>query len=206
MIGAQPALRQLSMSLSRRSFAAVLLAATLPCGPAIAQEPDAQGAWAALADGRAVLLMRHALAPGTGDPAEFDVEDCATQRNLSDTGRDQARRIGEALRAQLPDAVIASYSSAWCRCRETAELLGFGDVTMLPALNSFFADRSTQGAQTEALRDWIAERIGSDAGSAVLVTHQVNISALTGGFTRSGESVIVDADGRMLLSVELATP
>lgn len=182
---------------------AALLAVSLVSAPASAQQDDA---WTALAEGRAVLLMRHALAPGIGDPASFDADDCSTQRNLSDVGRDQARRIGEALRTRLGDAPVASYSSVWCRCRETAELLGVGEVTTLPALNSFFADRATRDAQTEALAQWIAERVDSGAPSAVLVTHQVNIAALTGGFTRSGESVIVDGDARILLSVELASP
>ena len=86
--------------------------------------------------------MRHALAPGGGDPADFDPDDCATQRNLSDAGRDPARRIGAALRDRLSAASrtnaaavsMEAFTSVWCRCRESAELLGFGEVQPFAAL------------------------------------------------------------------------
>ena len=146
--------------------------------------------WDALDQPGAVAIMRHALAPGTGDPGDFYVTDCATQRNLDDRGRAQARAIGEALRARgiSFDRVL---TSQWCRCRETADLLALGPVSEEPALNSFFADRSTRAAQTDAAREIIA---GLDS-RAMLVTHQVNITALTGNFPRSGEVLIVRAAG-----------
>ncbi|MHA3976073.1 histidine phosphatase family protein [Halovulum sp. GXIMD14794] len=130
--------------------------------------------------------MRHALAPGTGDPANLEIGDCSTQRNLDDRGRAQARAIGEALRQQgiTFDAVL---SSQWCRTRETAELLRVGPVTEAPSLNSFFRDRSTRDDQTKATQDLIA---GLD-GRLMLVTHQVNISALVGRSTRSGEILVI---------------
>jgi len=169
---------------------------------------EAEQAWAALADGRAVAIMRHALAPGGGDPAAFDPDDCSTQRNLSDAGRDQAGRIGDALRERLAmpaDAPVQAYTSAWCRCRETAELLGLGDVERLPSLDSFFRDRDSGPVQTEALRGWIANRLEAPgAAPAVLVTHQVNVTALTGVFPASGQLVIVNATGEPMLSVQLA--
>ena len=84
-----------------------------------------------------VLFMRHALAPGTGDPSGFLVDDCRTQRNLDETGRRQARAIGAKL-AAANLAFSGIYSSYWCRCLETAQILGLGAVTPFDGLNSFF--------------------------------------------------------------------
>jgi broad specificity phosphatase PhoE len=135
--------------------------------------------------------MRHALAPGTGDPAEFTLGDCATQRNLDARGRAQARAIGAAFR-ERGLAVDGVYTSQWCRCRETAALLELGEPQDLPALNSFFADRSTRDAQTRAVRAFLADRPAE--ARLVLVTHFVNIRALTGRGVRSGEIVVIDTD------------
>ncbi|MDF2780223.1 MAG: putative phosphohistidine phosphatase, SixA [Geminicoccaceae bacterium] len=166
----------------------VLLAWGLVAQPAPAPAADEAELFEALRTGRAALLLRHALAPGTGDPAEFRLDDCATQRNLSAAGREQARAIGERLRAQgIAQAEV--YSSQWCRCLETARLLDLGSVTELPALNSFFGDRASADAQTAALRDFLSA--GPRAAPVVLVTHQVNITALTGQGARSGEIVVV---------------
>jgi len=178
-----------------------LLFAALCAGPAAASE----AAWQALARPGAVAMVRHALAPGTGDPAGFDVRDCATQRNLDARGRAQARAIGDLFRANgIASARVLS--SAWCRSRDTATLLDLGPVEILPALNSFFADRSRRGPQTESLRAVLAAE--PDAPLRVLVTHQVNISALTGRPTRSGEIVVlrVTADGSVTVDGEIAVP
>jgi broad specificity phosphatase PhoE len=135
-----------------------------------------------------VLLMRHASAPGGGDPPGFRLDDCSTQRNLSDEGRAQARRIGERLRAlQFP--VAAVWHSQWCRARETAELLALGERRPMPLFNSFFDD--PDGARE---RHFVAEArplLAAWPGPGVLlvVTHQVNITALTGVFPASGEIV-----------------
>lgn len=142
--------------------------------------------WDALAQPGAHAIMRHALAPGTGDPAHFDVNDCATQRNLDARGRAQAEQIGSALRARGA-RFERLLSSAWCRSFETAELLDLGAPERLPALNSFFQDRSSAAAQTEALR----EVIRAADGPLMMVTHQVNITALTGEFVRSGEIFVI---------------
>lgn len=146
--------------------------------------------WDALAEPGAIAVMRHALAPGTGDPADFALGDCATQRNLDARGRAQASRIGAALRERgiAFDAVL---TSQWCRTRDTAALLDVGPVVEAPALNSFFGDRSTRDRQTSDTRDLIADR----QGKLMLVTHQVNISALTGRGTRSGEILILQMTG-----------
>ncbi|MBP5858719.1 histidine phosphatase family protein [Marivibrio halodurans] len=141
-----------------------------------------------------VLMLRHALAPGTGDPAGFRLDDCTTQRTLDAAGRDQARAIGKALRAAgITRAAV--FSSQWCRCLETAELLGLGPVTELPALNSFFGpNRDRRSARMTALRAFLAER-PVDGPPVVLVTHQVNVTALTGDFVRSGEGRLLRLDG-----------
>ncbi|MEM6421797.1 MAG: histidine phosphatase family protein, partial [Pseudomonadota bacterium] len=94
--------------------------------------------------------MRHALAPGTGDPAAFELRDCATQRNLDARGRAQAVATGQMIR----DAGIridAVLSSQWCRCLDTARLLDLGPVIEEPALNSFFRDRARGRPQTDDL-------------------------------------------------------
>ncbi|MDQ2088425.1 histidine phosphatase family protein [Marimonas arenosa] len=142
----------------------------------------------ALESPTAIVLMRHALAPGTGDPSGFRMDDCTTQRNLDDRGRDQARRIGERLRTQ-GIGFDAIWSSQWCRCRDTAALLGLGQVAEVPALNSFFADRRQRDPQTKAALDKIAAVSGR---RLLLVTHQVNITALTGIYPQSGEIVVTE--------------
>ncbi|SDJ75773.1 histidine phosphatase family protein [Aliiruegeria lutimaris] len=141
--------------------------------------------WSALQEDGAIAVMRHALAPGTGDPSEFRLEDCSTQRNLDERGREQARKIGEAIR-ERGIAFDTVFSSQWCRTRETAELLDVGPVVEAPSLNSFFRDYSTRDSQTRATLDLIE---GTE-GKLMLVSHQVNISALAGQATRSGEILI----------------
>ena len=185
------------------SLALLVLLAPAPTRADASSDPAAiRAAWTAVAAGDAVVVMRHALAPGTGDPADFDVEDCSTQRNLSDEGREQARRIGERLARAVGTREVAVFSSAWCRCLETARLLALGAVTRLPPLDSFFRRREREPEQSAALGRWIARRLArEDAPPAALVTHQVNITALTGVFPASGEMVIVDARGEALARV-----
>lgn len=145
-------------------------------------------AWAAWREGKALLLMRHALAPGTGDPAGFVLDDCNTQRNLNSEGRQQAGRWGDLLRAQHSGAITV-YSSQWCRCLDTARLMALSTPQPLPLLNSFFAGRGNGAKQTQALVQYFSQAQLSQP--TVLVTHQVNFTALTGIFPRSGEAVIV---------------
>jgi phosphohistidine phosphatase SixA len=168
---------------------AVLMAMTAM--PAHAQDNTA-ALWTAVKEGRAFAMMRHALAPGTGDPANFEVDDCSTQRNLNDVGRDQARRTGEAFRANGIEAAQVM-TSAWCRCQETARLLKIGEPSVLPPLNSFFRrGGEARERQTAELQQWLNAR--QPGAPLVLVTHQVNISGLTGKFASSGEMVVVDVD------------
>jgi len=148
--------------------------------------------WAALRQGNGyVILFRHALAPGTGDPANFRLDDCSTQRNLSDEGRQQAVRMGEMLREQ-EIAIAGVLSSQWCRCLETARLMDVGEVEPFPLLNSFFQDRSTAERQTEQLRAFMLEN-RETAGVTVMVTHQVNITAISDIVPQSGAAVVLRA-------------
>lgn len=101
-----------------------------------------------------VVLLRHALAPGTGDPPSFQLADCTTQRNLSDAGRQQARDIGQAFRQQGVE-VDRVLSSQWCRCLETAELMEVGPVEPFAPLNSFFQDRRTADRQTAEVETYL---------------------------------------------------
>lgn len=136
-------------------------------------------------------IMRHALAPGTGDPAQFDIDDCSTQRNLDDRGRAQSRATGQAFR-DLGARFDTILTSQWCRCKETAALLNLGAPVEAPMLNSFFEDRSTAAEQTRALGDHLA---GLPSDQRVMyVTHQVNITALTGRGVSSGEVFLIRAN------------
>lgn len=143
--------------------------------------------WEALRQPGAIALMRHALAPGTGDPASFRLEDCATQRNLSAQGRAQAQRIGTALRDQ-GITFNHIWSSGWCRARETAELMEMGAVQVTPSLHSFFAGRGNRQAQSQATVEALSAL--SREARVLLVSHQVNITALTGVFPASGEIIV----------------
>jgi len=176
--------------LSRRQFTGSLLslgAASLP------MRASAQGSgdfWALLRLGGCVVLMRHALTePGIGDPPGFRLGQCSTQRNLSEAGREQARRVGTAFtRESVPIDEVRS--SAWCRCTETAEL-AFGRHSVWAPINSFFNDATGPAQTREVLR---AVRGLAAPKNLMLVTHQVNISALTGEFLAMGE-VFVTSPG-----------
>jgi len=139
-----------------------------------------------------VILMRHASAPGTGDPDGFRLDDCGTQRNLSAAGRAEAAAIGASLRA-LGVERAAVFSSRWCRCLDTARGLGLGQVTPLPVLDSFFANRAMATERTPALEAWLAAADLSEP--VVLVTHQVNITALADVVPAQGEWLIARRRG-----------
>ena len=160
---------------------------------AFGADADEAALWKALREGGHVALMRHAIAPGVGDPAGFRLDDCTTQRKLSAQGRAQARAIGERFRAN-GIATAAVFSSQWCRCLDTARELALGEVVAFPGLNSFFAGRGEEARHTAAVRALIRERAHSPL-PLVLVTHQVNITALTGVFPASGEIIVLRVDG-----------
>jgi hypothetical protein len=175
--------------LSRRLLLAGSAALALPAG-ATPDDALQQALRSAQATG-GVLMLRHALAPGTFDPPGFKLGDCATQRNLSDEGRRQARQIGAwfATRQWRPTQVR---SSPWCRCLETARL-AFGDrVEPWSALGSPRAGDETTNAQALAqLREGLATVVKRGAGFEVWVTHQFVFSALLGEGAGSGEGALL---------------
>ena len=140
--------------------------------------------------------MRHGATDGNaGDPANFKLGDCTTQRNLSDAGREQSRRVGERLkREHVPIAQV--FTSPWCRCRETA-MLAFGKAEDWEALSSTFAMPERETEFSERVR----KRIGNDStrkpmhGNIVMMTHNVNIAALTKLSVAPAEIVVVRPDG-----------
>jgi phosphohistidine phosphatase SixA len=175
-----------------RTMLATLAAPGLLLPPAVRAASLSPAQREALAAGGVVLMLRHAATvPGVGDPPGWRLDDCATQRNLSDEGRAQSRRLGERWRAlgPVPAAVRAS---AWCRCQDTARL-AFGQVETWPALNSFFEERSREPAQTAALRSALAALHGRRGVCEVWVTHQVNIVALAGQSVSMGQGLLLRA-------------
>lgn len=158
-----------------------------------AESDDIDAAWARLQEGSAVAVMRHALAPGTGDPVDFLLSDCSTQRNLSVEGRAQANNIGDMIREKgITNAQV--FTSEWCRCQDTADLLNIGEPKPFAALNSFFQNRSAAQGQTALVREHLPVWLKKGSTPTILVTHQVNISALTGRPTRSGEILIISLE------------
>jgi phosphohistidine phosphatase SixA len=157
--------------------------------PAAAQDEP----WALLRQGGHVVLLRHATtSAGVGDPPEMRLEDCSTQRNLSEEGRSQARRIGEDFRRfRVPvDAVL---SSEWCRCIETAALAFGSSGEIWPALNNLFGRPENRQKQVDAL----AARVGGwrGKGNLVLVTHGSTMLALTRVGAQMGEMLILAPHG-----------
>ena len=195
----------------RRATAFVLAAAlALSALPALTATavPAQTDIWQELRTGRGyVVMLRHALAPGTGDPAGFRLGDCSTQRNLSAEGRRQAIAIGAQWRRErMPiDRVL---TSRWCRARDTARLLAIGAVTAYPALDSSFTVSDATAARRAAeVRALIARHRG-ERGALVLVGHQVNITDATGVVPASGQAVVVKAraDGTVRVVGTLPAP
>lgn len=179
--------------MNRRRFTFAAGAALLAPGRA---HPDAPApALLALQTGGCALLMRHAATePGIGDPPGYRLDTCGSQRNLSTAGREQARRAGAWL-AQQGFVFDSVFSSRWCRCVDTASLMfPRQPVEVLEALNSFFEDGSARERQTDALRSWLGTLAASRR--VALVTHQVNILALTGDNLAMGGAVVVQPDRR----------
>ncbi|MBX3569729.1 MAG: histidine phosphatase family protein [Rhizobiaceae bacterium] len=155
-----------------------------------------EAGWALLREGGHVVLLRHAIAPGTGDPANFDIDNCRTQRNLSERGRQQARKMGALFdtRAEYVERVL---SSRYCRCLDTAGI-AFRDVKAEPfaALDPPGDDADAAKADREAILGAIGDFSGQ--GNLVMVTHLETIQALTGQSPREGEALIVRRQGEAL--------
>jgi phosphohistidine phosphatase SixA len=149
----------------------------------------AADAWTELAKSGSIVVFRHATAPGVGDPAGFRLDDCATQRNLSEQGRAEARKLGEQFRAHKIQ-IGSVLTSQWCRTRETARLAFGSQPRDEPVFNSFFGQSpEAREAQTAQARAVLAGWRGP--GALVVVTHQVNIQALVGVGATSAEGVVV---------------
>lgn len=152
-----------------------------------------------------VLLMRHSYAPGVGDPDNFKVSDCSTQRNLSDVGRQDAKDVGEWLQRR-EIKIFRVETSRWCRAKETAQLLGLGKVRLNKNLDSLFEEADALNhPQTAAVRKQIQNH-RNKTGLLVLVGHYVNIAALTGVGVASGEGILVKASAQGEFKVFGATP
>ena len=178
---------------SRRRF----LACTLALGACAAARADDDEAalWRQLRAGGLVVLIRHAsTVPGLGDPEGFRLGDCSTQRNLSEVGREESRRIGARFRAEGV-AVQEVLTSPWCRCRDTA-MLAFGRAEDWEPLSSFFDYPHREPEFSERVRKRIAsyQRLKL-TGNVVMVTHNVNIAALSKHSVAQAEMVIMRPDG-----------
>ncbi len=157
-------------------------------GPARADET---AAWAALHLGGHVALMRHTDAPGGfGDPPGFRLDDCATQRNLSEKGRDDAKAAGAKLKAERI-TIGKLLSSPWCRCIDTARLMDLGPMEIAPTFSNVVVLRDQRATLTEGARAVIGGWKGP--GTLLVVTHGANIQALIGYNPASGETVVVAA-------------
>ena len=147
-----------------------------------------------------ILFIRHALAPGTGDPPHFSLEDCQTQRNLNQQGLDQARKLGAQLsKAGLNIADI--FTSQWCRCKDTARALALGEVIEEPGLNSFYQDIVPKKETLARLQQKLVQ-IDESKGITIMVTHFVTISAITGIGVSSGGMVSYNPKTRQAMPIE----
>ncbi|SMC81314.1 histidine phosphatase family protein [Polynucleobacter kasalickyi] len=144
-----------------------------------------------LQDGQHVLLMRHADAPGYGDPVGYQLGQCSTQRNLGSDGKRQAKLIGDWLVQQgIKEPKL--FSSPWCRCLDTATLMHLGPLMIEPVLGSFFDDMSLEVQQTKQLATFIKKSLVEYPNKPIiLVTHHVNIQAFTGKVVDVGDMVLV---------------
>ena len=146
--------------------------------------------WALLGRGGHAVLLRHAVTDtGVGDPPGFRLGVCATQRNLSEQGRSDARRLGEELRARRVP-VAGLLSSPWCRCLETARLAFGREAEVEPALGNLFGRAELEAAQVAALRALVGRPVAG--GNVFLVTHGSTTYALTGVSPGTAEMVIVE--------------
>lgn len=151
--------------------------------------------WALLRQGGRVVLLRHAMTSGTVDPANFDIAKCNTQRNLSERGKQQARKMG-ALFGARSAPIEKVLSSRYCRCLDTARIAFETEPEIFEALDVPGDDEAENARQMAAIVDTVRGYSGSD--NLVLVTHLENIKALTGVSPREGEAVVVGVEGEGL--------
>ena len=176
------AARTISKQATRAIFGTLLALLSTPPA-ALADET----LWSLLKKGGQVVLMRHAVTtPGVGDPPGFRLDDCSTQRNLTDEGRRDARRVGEAFR-ERSIVVEDVLSSPWCRCIETGKL-AFGKAEASAALSNLFTHPQNRDRQISEMRELIS---ALRTGNRVLVSHGATVLALTGVSLGTAEMLVV---------------
>ena len=150
-----------------------------------------------LKEGGKLIFIRHAYAPGSGDPKNFDIEDCSTQRNLNQEGKNQAKNIG-LLFKQKNISIDYVISSQWCRCKETASIAFQDKYQVKDFLNSFYEQRFVKNKhrQVRNLKKHIDNWKGKK--NLILVTHYVVISEILNYNTYSGEIVISDKNYKVI--------
>ena len=153
--------------------------------------------WKPAQEGNKVIFIRHALAPGGGDPAGFKIDDCSTQRNLNQVGIDQSKRIGELFKKKkIPiDQVL---SSQWCRCKDTAKY-AFRKFEEFSALNSTFQSpyNKNESKQLKEIQNFVKHWNGKGK-NLILITHYSIITAITNAVPGSGEIVVADKNLNVL--------
>jgi len=154
-----------------------------------------------LEDGEKLIFIRHAYAPGSGDPSNFNLNDCSTQRNLSEEGKKQAQKIGKFF-TNNNIKIEKVFSSEWCRCKETAEI-AFNDYFTKNFLNSFYSPKyeKNKTKQIEELEDYVQKFKSSK--NLVFVTHYVLISKVLNYAPSSGEIVVSDKNFNMIGSIKI---
>ena len=154
-----------------------------------------------LTDGGKLIFIRHAYAPGSGDPNNFNLNDCSTQRNLSDRGKKQAENIGTIFRENKIE-IDEVYSSEWCRCKETAEI-AFTNFTTKNFLNSFYSSNYAKN-KTQQIKDLVKFVKKNDfEKNIIFVTHYVLISEVLDYAPSSGEIIVSDKDFNMIGSIKI---
>jgi broad specificity phosphatase PhoE len=188
--------------MKRRLLPLLLLLAAAGVHAAVGDE----SLWALLRAGGHVVLVRHAATePGVGDPPGFRLEDCSTQRNLSEVGRREAQRLGQGLRAHGV-AVASVLTSPWCRCRDTARLAFGREGVVQPALGNLFGRPQQEAEQLAQLRALV--RRPAAAGNVFMVTHGSTVLAFTGVSPGTAEMVVLKPqdDGTFALAGRLPLP
>ena len=153
-----------------------------------------------LVDGKKIVFIRHAIAPGNGDPYNFDITDCSTQRNLNGKGRIQSKKIGKFFKSNniKIDKVL---SSEWCRCKDTASI-AFGNMQTFNALNSFYEERFSENKSKqiidlkEYIKNWESEK------NLILVTHYIVILEIFDIGVSSGEIIVSNKNFELIGSFE----
>ena len=154
-----------------------------------------------LEEGGKLIFIRHAYAPGNGDPDGFNLNDCSTQRNLNEDGRTQAQRIGEFFNKNKMEIDIV-LSSEWCRCKETAKI-AFKNYSTKSFLNSFYSTKFSKNKdkQVKAFNNYIKNL--ESKKNLILVTHYVFISEVLNYGPSSGEIVVSDKNLNIIGSIEI---